>query len=161
MSVTNSPVSVPSSLRPDAVDEVEVFPPYHPVVARLFGSGNTLTLVYTLLWLVFGKFRGDEKKRPGPLFLDLKGDNAKEVYELARRFGRKHEILELGVVAMTVLSENPKTPTYEEYRQLFADHLTKVYRFDAFRRERALLDLDRGEIELPRSLPFVRGGTSA
>ena len=66
------------------------------------------------------------------------------------------EILELEVAAMTVLWANPETPTYDEYRRLFAEHLTAVYFFDELRLERALVDLDRGEVDLPRSLPFVR-----
>lgn len=56
------------------------------------GSGKTSTIVYTLLAQIFGKFRGDDKKRPSVVLMDLKGDNAKKVYDLARRFGREKEV---------------------------------------------------------------------
>ena len=56
------------------------------------GSGKTSTIVYTLLGQIFGKFRDDDKKRPSVVLMDLKGDNAKKVYDLARRFGRGKEV---------------------------------------------------------------------
>lgn len=64
------------------------------------------------------------------------------------------EIMELEVAAMTVLSANPTTAAYDDFRRLFAGHLTNVYCYSAFRVERALVDLDRGEVELPSHLPF-------
>lgn len=56
------------------------------------GSGKTSTIVYTLLAQIFGKFLSDDKKRPSVVLMDLKGDNAKKVYDLARRFGREKEV---------------------------------------------------------------------
>ena len=57
------------------------------------GSGKTSTIVYTLLGQIFGKFVADDKKRPSVVLMDLKGDNAKKVYDLARRFGREKEVM--------------------------------------------------------------------
>ena len=66
------------------------------------------------------------------------------------------EIIELELAAMTVLRALPKDSTYEGFRAAFGAYLATAYKHDELTVEQALLDLDRGEIELPQSLPFVR-----
>jgi hypothetical protein len=56
------------------------------------GSGKTSAVVYTLLAQILGKFRNNDAKRPSLVMMDLKGDNAKKVYDVARRFGRDREV---------------------------------------------------------------------
>ena len=63
---------------------------------------------------------------------------------------------ELELAAMTVLRALPKDSTYEGFRAAFGAYLATAYKHDELTVEQALLDLDRGEIELPESLPFVR-----
>ena len=67
---------------------------------------------------------------------------------------KSREIIELEISALTVLSAAPDVPTYEQFRASFAAYLCSVHHFTDGRLERALIELDRGDIELPRSLPF-------
>jgi len=82
----------------------------------------------------------DANKAAGPVANDEKTD----------------EIIELELAAMTVLRALPKDSTYEGFRAAFGAYLATAYKHDELTVEQALLDLDRGEIELPESLPFVR-----
>lgn len=71
------------------------------------------------------------------------------------------EVVELEQAIMTVLWANPETPTFDEFRRLFSDHLTKVCFFDEFQLEIALRCLDRGDLEFPASLSFAVPATAA
>lgn len=52
------------------------------------GSGKTSAFAYPLLHQALLKFQQDDARRPSIFLLDLKGDNAAQVYEFARRAGR-------------------------------------------------------------------------
>jgi hypothetical protein len=70
------------------------------------------------------------------------------------------EVVELEQAIMTVLWANPKATTFDEFRRLFSEHLTKVCFFDEFQLEIALRCLDRGDLEFPASLPFTVPATA-
>ena len=81
-------------------------------------------------------------------------DNADLVLTLVASDEKTDEIIELELAAMTVLRALPKDSTYEGFRTAFGAYLATAYKHDELTVEQALLDLDRGEIELPESLPL-------
>lgn len=55
------------------------------------GSGKTSAFAYPLLHQALLKYRDDDELRPSIFLLDLKGDNAAQVYDFAVRAGREDE----------------------------------------------------------------------
>lgn len=72
------------------------------------------------------------------------------------RTEKSWELLELEFAATAVLRHHPQLDSWAAFRTALADYLREEQRFDDASVERALLDLDRGEIELPRALSFTR-----
>lgn len=66
------------------------------------------------------------------------------------------EILDLEFAALSVLAANPQVADYAAFRSLFEMHVAKHLYTQLLQVEWALMALDRGEVELPSSLPFAR-----
>lgn len=55
-------------------------------------SGKTSSVAYPFLLQAMRKFADDETLRPSIVLLDLKGDNALQLHEFAKKLGRQHEL---------------------------------------------------------------------
>jgi len=61
------------------------------IVLGGIGSGKTSMIVYTVVGQLLGKFENDALRQVSIVLMDLKGDNAKRMYDLSRRFGRDQQ----------------------------------------------------------------------